>query len=63
MSDFPDHVLSNLHLAIEEAKRLESLSNEELVREYLRLGDDADETPYTEEMMGRLYPGWIDIEL
>ena len=63
MSDFPDHVPKNILSAIGEDKRLQSLSNEELVREYLKLGSDDDSDLHTEEMCTRLFPAWAEIEL
>lgn len=63
MSDFPDHVLENILTAIEEDKRLRSLSNEQLVREYLTRDPEVDSEPYTSEMCNRLWAGWVEMEL
>lgn len=63
MTDYPVHVLENILSAIGEDKRLQSLSNEELVREYLARDSEVDDEPYTSEMCNRLWPEWAEIEL
>lgn len=56
-----DHVLRNILHDIDEGNRLRGLSNEDLVREYLKLGEQDDELHVT-EMMNRVWPEWDEAE-
>lgn len=63
MSNYPTQTLENILSAIGEDKRLQSLTNEELVREYVTRDPEVDDEPYTTEFCNRLFPGWAEIEL
>lgn len=58
----PDHILKSILHEIDEGKRLKKLSNEDLIREYLKLGDQDDEL-HVNEMMNRLWPEWEQVDL
>lgn len=58
MSTVPDYVARNILVAIAEGERLRLLSNEDLVREYLKLTSDQDDELHTNEMCSRLWPEW-----
>lgn len=57
-TNVPDHVLEGIADSIEEMKRLRTLSNEDLIKEYLRLTGDQDDELHTNEMCSRLWPEW-----
>lgn len=63
MRSNPDHVLEGIADSIDEMLRLETLTNEELVTEYLKLTDDQDDKLHTNEMCTRLWPGWENSEV
>jgi hypothetical protein len=58
-----DQVLETILHNIDEGDRLKGLSNEELIREYLKLTEDDDQDLHVEAMFDRLWPGWIEAEL
>lgn len=60
--EVPDHVLQTILNEIDEGDRLKRLSNEDLVREYLKLGERDDEL-HVNEMMNRLWPEWDEAVL
>ena len=49
--------------SMDEVERLQSLSNEELVTEYLRLTADQETELHINAMMERLFPEWDQVEL
>lgn len=49
--------------SMDEVERLQSLSNEELVKEYLRLTGDQETELHINAMMERLFPEWDQVEL
>lgn len=59
----PDEVFKRLSAACAETGRLQKLSNEELVREYLKLTSDQDDELHVDEMCSRLFPDWETAEL
>lgn len=63
MYPVPDHVLERILNDIEESRRLRKLSDEDLVREYLRLTGDQDDELHTNEMCNRLWPQWDHLDL
>ena len=52
-------VPADLRSGLNEAKRVQALPNEDLVKEYLKLRDqNIDEEIHIIEMMTRLWPDW-----
>lgn len=62
MCEVSDQVIEFILHDIDEGNRLEGLSNEDLIREYLKLGSNDDEL-HVNEMMNRLWPEWDQAEL
>lgn len=56
----PSQALSNLREVLAERKRLKSLSNEDLVRECVKI--EETDLPIVEEMCNRLHPDWSEEE-
>jgi len=52
-----DDRIKILQSTLREKRRLRSLSNEDLIREYLKL-EEVDTEIHVEEMMTRLWPDW-----
>lgn len=58
MKSVDQAVVESIFATMQEMERLRTLTNRELVIEYLRFGD---EETITDEMCTRLYPGWDGI--
>lgn len=63
MGQYPDHLMKSILTEMDEVERLQSLSNEELVTEYLRLTGDQETELHINAMMERLFPEWDQVEL
>lgn len=55
----PDQVLENILIELDEMDRVRTLTNRQLVEEYLVSESDVA----VEEMMTRLWPGWAEREI
>ena len=61
MSTEPDPIaVQELSAALLEEDRLRSLSNEELVKEALKVTQLGDDELVVNEMFNRLWPGWSE---
>lgn len=61
-TEISDETAKNILDSIQESERLRQLSNEELVRLYLRTPEDQTEL-IGEEMCSRVWPEWETAEL
>ena len=59
MSNVTDPVLEKILLEIEEMDRMKTLTNRQLVEEYLAASSDVA----IEEMLSRLWPEWAEREI
>jgi hypothetical protein len=63
MSEVPPYVAERILAAIEEGRRLRSLSNDDLVREHRRLSEAEDDELLIQEFYTRLSPEWDQEDL